>query len=312
MKHLAVLSALLLAFSLTACAQPAAQGGGSDPEREERIVTNLRFEFPQLEGTQIEITDLGPSDVSGLDRGVFVINGQQEQPFLISADDSQLWLIAAGPIDASRTAEGLAEAQRERQAAAATEAQGRAQELNTTFADLPVRGNPDAPVTVIEFSDFQCPYCARAYSTVEQLLANNPEDVRLIYVQYPLPNHPWARPASIAALCAAQQDGEAFWTLHDTYFENQRAMTPANVVERSRVALAGSDVDLDAWTTCVEDTSSPAHQQAAADLQGHMAVAQGLGVSGTPAFFINGRFINGAQPLEVFQSLVDDAKANAQ
>lgn len=311
MRFLA-LPLLVVATALAACAQPARPAGEIPAERAERILANLRFEFPQLEDLRLEVTELGPSAVPGLDQGVFVINGQQPQPFLVTADDRQLWLLATDPIDASRTPEQLAAAQREREEAAVASARERARELNETFADLPVRGNPDAPVTIVEFSDFQCPFCARAHETLKQLLANNPRDVRLIYVQYPLPHHAWARPASIAALCAAQQSGEAFWALHDAYFEQQRTMTPANLLERSRAALQGTGIDLAAWSTCVEDTSSPAHQRAAAELEGHRAVAEELGVTGTPAFFINGRFLNGAQPLEVFQSVVDAAKADAR
>jgi protein-disulfide isomerase len=307
MKALAPALLFALLVSASACAQPSAQN--NDPDRAERILANIRFEFPQLEGTRLEMETIEASDIDGLDRGAFVINGQQRQEFLVSRDDTRLYLIVADAIDVSRSADGLAEAQRERETAAVGAAQERARELNETFAGLPVRGNPNAPVTVIEFSDYQCPYCARAYTTIEQLLENNPDSVRLIYVQYPLPNHAWARPAAIASLCAAQQDGAGFWALHDGYFENQRTMTPANVMERSRGFLAGTDVDTAAWQTCVEDTSSPAHREAVAALDLGMNRAQELGVSGTPAFFINGQFLNGAQPLEVFQGVVDAARS---
>jgi|GEM_PF-1061064 len=297
---------LALLVSLAACTQPAAQS--ADPERAERILTNLRFEFPQLEGVRLDMEAIEPSGVDGLDRGVFVINGQQRQEFLVTRDDTRLYLLVGDAIDVSRTAEGLEASRRERERAAATEAQDRARELNETFAGLPVRGNPNAPVTIIEFSDYQCPYCARAFTTIEQLLENNPNDVRLIYVQYPLPNHAWARPAAIASLCAAQQDGAGFWALHDGYFEHQRTMTPGNVMERSREFLAGTGVEQTAWQACVEDTASPAHREAVAALDLGMNRAQELGVTGTPAFFVNGQFLNGAQPLEVFQNVVDAAR----
>lgn len=297
---LALLPFLLVA---AACAQPPV----SDAEREERILANLRFEFPQLGDAVLAIRDLGPSGIPGLDRGTLVINAQQEQLFLITDDDTRLYLIVAEAIDASRDAEALAAAAAEREREAALEVARRAEELERLFADLPVRGNPDAPVTIVEFSDFQCPFCARAHGTLVRLLANNPETVRLIYVQYPLPNHQWARPASMASLCAAQQDDQAFWTLHDRYFEHQREITPQNVIERSRAWLAGTGIDLDQWQTCTTDTASPAYQEAAAELERHIQVANRHGVQGTPAFFINGRFLSGAQPLEVFQAQVDAA-----
>jgi protein-disulfide isomerase len=306
MKRLTLFALLPLILAPLACAQSTAD----NTDRSQRILDNLQFEFPQLRETTLEMTEFGPSGIDGLDRGTFVINGQQEQEFLVSSDDTQFYLVITGPIDVSRDAEALAAANRERDQEALVEAGNRAEELNQTFANLPVRGNPNAPVTIIEFSDFQCPYCARAYNTIEQVLENNPNDARLIYVQYPLPNHQWARPASMATLCAAQQEDEAFWVLHDQYFENQRSMTAANVLDRSREWLAGTGVDLDEWSTCVQDAGSTSHQEARAELDKGMQVASDLGVTGTPAFFINGRFLNGAQPAEVFQAFIDDASGN--
>lgn len=305
MPRLALLALLPLIFSATACAQT----NSPDGEREDRILANLRYEFPQLQEATLEVRSLEASGIQGVDRGVLVINGQQEQIFLISRDDTQLYLVITEAIDASRDADAIAAAEQQRLAEAAREASERGDELNTTFANLPVRGNPDAPVTIVEFSDFQCPYCARAFGTVEQLLENNPDGVRLIYVQYPLANHQWAEPASLATLCAAQQDDDAFWTLHDRYFEHQREMTPANVISRSREWIETTDVDADQWQTCVTDRDSAAHREARAELDRHMEVATELGVRGTPAFFINGQFVSGAQPLEVFQSYVDAAAA---
>lgn len=306
MKRLTLFALLPLIIAPLACAQSAAD----NPDRSERILANLKFEFPQLQETNLQMNEITPSGIGGLDRGSFTINGEQQQDFLVSSDDSQFYLIITGPIDVSRSSDDLAAAVGEREREALAAASGRAAELNATFADLPVRGNPDAPVTIVEFSDFQCPYCARAFNTMEQVLENNPDNVRLIYVQYPLPNHQWARPASMASLCAAQQDDEAFWVLHDNYFENQRSMTPGNVVERSREWLTGTGVNLDQWSTCMQDTGAESHQRARAELDKGMQVAGELGVTGTPAFFINGSFLNGAQPAEVFQAYIDQASGS--
>jgi hypothetical protein len=128
--------------------------------------------------------------------------------------------------------------------------EGSYEQINERLGTIETRLDP---VTIVEFSDFQCPFCARVHGTLERLLANNPQTVRLIYVQYPLPNHQWARPASMAALCAAQQDDEAFWTLHDRYFEHQREMTPQNVVERSRNVAAAVSTSCP-YSACAETT----------------------------------------------------------
>lgn len=302
------LLALLLAFALSSSACGQAVSSDDSAERKAQLLANIVHEFPQLAQHRVEFGTIEPSGVPGLDEGTFTINGQQTQAFLVTEDDTRLYLLAGPPVDVSRTELELNEARAEREAAAANEARERADALGEIADTLPTRGNPDASVTIVEFSDFQCPYCARAFRTVEQVLEAR-DDVRLVYLHYPLPNHPWARPAALASLCAAQQDDDAFWVLHDGYFENQRAMTTANVLDKSREFLAGSGLDIDAWNTCAADASSDAHQQAAADLERDMALAQQYGVTGTPGFFINGRFLNGAQPFEAFQSVIEEAKA---
>lgn len=301
---------LALAFVLTsgsACGQAA--GTDNSAERKAQILANLVFEFPQLGDYRVEIDTLEPSGVSGLDEGSFTVNGQQTQHFLVTGDNAQLYMIAGEPVDVSRTTDELAQARADRENAVANEARERKEALDQAADGMPVRGNPDAAITIVEFSDFQCPYCARAYATMEQVVEQYGGDVRFVYLQYPLPNHPWARPASIAALCAAQQSPDAFWTLHDGYFENQGTMTPGNVLARSREFLAGADLDLEAWGTCAEDASSDAHRQAVEALQRDMALAQQYGVTGTPGFFVNGRFMNGAQPFEAFEAMIQEVRA---
>ena len=302
-------TALFLFLSVTACAQPTVEN--ADAERAERIEANLRFEFPQLAAVDIVVNAIEPMDIAGLQRGSFTINGRSEQAFLITPDDTQLFIVSGDAIDASRTAEGIAEAEQERLLEGAEEARERAVLLNETFADLPVRGNPDAPITIVEFSDFECPFCQRVVGTVERLVEEN-DDVRLVYVQYPLPNHPWARPASIAALCAAQQEPEAFWTLHDRYFEHQRSLTPETIESRTVEFLADSGVDQETWRTCMTDESSEAHREAVAQLDAGMNVAGEVGVQGTPSFFVNGRFLNGAKPYSEFESLIEAARTELE
>ncbi len=310
-----LLISAMLAFLVLGCSSPQANGQATDEtaeQRKERILTNLKFLFPQLQEHDVVMGELEASGIDGLEQGSFVINGRQTQKFLVTADDKQLFLLAADPLDVSRTSEELAALQTEQEAAAAREAQERGAELAQAVAGLPVRGNPDAPVTIVEFSDFQCPYCARAYNTVEEVLAKYPDDVKLVYVHFPLPNHPWAKPAAIAAVCAAQQNDGAFWTLHDGYFENQGSINPGNVIEKSKAFLDGADIDLDAWAACAGDAESEAYQGAEAAVEGALQMGNKFGVSGTPGFFVNGRFVSGAQPLETFEALISQAKQDVQ
>ena len=277
-----------------------------------RILDNLRVEYPTIADVEVTVDSLRETGVDGVLEGQLTIAGQAPQPFLYAGPPAErLYLLAAPPVDVSRDADEVAAAIASRDSLEAAETRSLAERIARETRDLPARGPADAPITIVEFSDFQCPYCARAAGTVAQVLAANP-DVRLVYAHLPLDNHAWAQPAALAATCAAQQTDDAFWALHDLYFRDQRSLTPANVVARSRDALGAANLNLAAWETCVRDTDSQAHQQAAASVAAQTALAGDAGVSGTPGFFINGAFVNGAQPLEVFQQAIEDVRRAPQ
>ena len=170
-----------------------------------------------------------------------------------------------------------------------------------TTQGKPVRGPKDAKVTIVEFSDFQCPYCARAHQTIsEQVMKEYDGKVKLVYKNYPLPFHPWAEPAAVAAACAFDQDPEAFWKLYDYFFTNQQQLNPQNVKEKATEALKGTKVNMDKWNDCVDN------KKTLDKVKADMAEGQTVGVSGTPAFIINGRKISGAQPFQNFKAVIDD------
>jgi protein-disulfide isomerase len=275
-------------------------------ERAQRILENLKYEIPQLRQLPVIMGDVVDGTVAGLDRGTFMVQGQTYH-YIVTEDDSQLFMLAAPAIDASRSADDLAAAYEEEQAAEARAAEETATALAEASSTLPSLGPADAPVTIVEFSDFQCPFCRRAQPTVKQLLAQYPTQVRLAYAHYPLPNHPWARPAAIATECAASQDPSLFWTLHDAYFENQGQLNPGNVLEFTRTHLSGSGIDLTAWNTCATDTASEGNQAAVGAIEAQMELGQRLDLSGTPAFFVNGTLLSGAKPLEEFVQAVEAA-----
>lgn len=175
-----------------------------------------------------------------------------------------------------------------------------------TTKGQPTKGPADAPVTLVEFSDFQCPYCARAHKTLkEQVLPAYEGKVRLVYKNFPLGFHKWAKPAAIAGECAHDQNPDAFWTLYDYFFDHQREINKNNVREKAKEALKDSKIDLAKWEACLDDPAVA--QRVDAD----MAEGQEVGVSGTPAFFINGRKVSGAQPAEKFKAIIDDELARA-
>ena len=157
----------------------------------------------------------------------------------------------------------------------------------------PVRGNPNAKIAIVEFSDFQCPFCGRVTPTLRQVESEYGDDVRIVFKHLPLSIHPKA-PAAHAASYAAQKQGK-FWEMHDKIFENQR-----DLAEETFVRYAG-ELGLD-----VEQFKKDAASKEAKDaVQKDVAEASKLGVSGTPGFFINGRFLSGAQPFPAFKSLID-------
>ena len=124
--------------------------------------------------------------------------------------------------------------------------------------------------------------------------------VRLVYKNFPLGFHKWAEPAGIAGECAFDQDPDAFWKLYTYYFDNQQQITPENVKAKSEEALKGTKVDMAKWTDCYDNKKTLERVKA------DMAEGQSVGVTGTPAFLINGRKISGAQPFQNFKAIIDD------
>ena len=152
----------------------------------------------------------------------------------------------------------------------------------------PMRGPATAKVTIVEFADFQCPFCARTTATVARILREYPNDVRIFYRHNPLSFHDRARPAADLA-AAADLDGQ-FWPMHDTLFANQGRL---------------DDKSLDLYAK--ELGVDPAKRAAAAKglVDTDLALGARLGVSGTPIFFVNGRLVQGAQPFEEFKKVID-------
>jgi protein-disulfide isomerase len=149
----------------------------------------------------------------------------------------------------------------------------------TVRADDPVKGKATASVTVVEFSDFQCPYCARATPTVNEMEAAFPQDVRVVWKHFPLSFHANAMPAALAAEAAREQGGSAkFWAMHDKLFANQAALSEAAYTQYAR------ELGLD-LARFRRDMESP---KLKARVQEDAALAQRLGVNGTPTFIVNG------------------------
>jgi predicted DsbA family dithiol-disulfide isomerase len=157
----------------------------------------------------------------------------------------------------------------------------------------PARGPATAPVTIVEFADFQCPYCKRAESSLHALLEQYPDKVRIVFRNLPLTQlHPQAQSAAEAAVCADRQG--RFWEMHDAMYADQGSLTPEALKDTAkRLGL-----NLGQFSACLSGGAP------AATLDADAKAAQDLGLSGTPYFFINGRPVDGNVPLEKFQSII--------
>jgi protein-disulfide isomerase len=159
----------------------------------------------------------------------------------------------------------------------------------------PFKGPPNAPITIVEFSDFQCSYCKRVLNVLDQVLARYPDKVKLAFRDFPILSiHPHAQKAAEAAHCAGEQG--KFWAYHDLLFEKQDAIPQTDFAEQAK-ALG---LERTAFQACIE---SRKYQE---KVERNHADGVKAGVSGTPAFFINGRLLSGAQPLEVFKAVIDE------
>lgn len=163
--------------------------------------------------------------------------------------------------------------------------------------DGPSKGPANAPVTIVEFSEFECPFCARVNPTLDQIRSTYGEKVRIVFRHLPLPMHPHALKAAEAALCA-EEEGK-FWEMHDAMFADQRNLG----IDALKAKAATLGLDAARFDECL---ASGRH---AARVQADLAEGQQVGANGTPTFFINGRYLSGAQPFEAFKELIDDELA---
>jgi len=175
--------------------------------------------------------------------------------------------------------------------------------------DGALKGNPDAEVTIIEFSDFECPFCGRFYTNTLPQLTKDYIDtgkVNLVYKDFPLPFHPSAAISAVAAECAEEQG--KFWEFHDILFDKQSEWAnigPTNSVPKFKEYAADLGLDEDQFNTCLDD------QKYADEVQADVDEAAGI-VSGTPTFLIGNdkdgyKVLVGAQPFQAFKAILDEA-----
>lgn len=281
---------LLCVTGLTACqtVKPAAPPTEAEKtQMEQRVEQYFRKVANLPPNVTLKLVDVAPADVPGfLTASLEASNGTNTQrvPLLISRDgryftQGQLIDLTTDPYQAVMA--------------------------KISLQNEPMRGNANAKVTIAEYSDFECPFCGRAYTIVEtQVMKEYGDKVRLVFKNFPLSNiHPWADSAALASACARRQSADGFWKLYDFLFQNQATITPDNVKQQAEGVIKSAGLDVAAFDTCFDS-------KAAADLvKADQAEAEMLGVRSTPTFFINGRKLEGAQPYEKFKAVIDEALA---
>ncbi len=198
-------------------------------------------------------------------------------------------------------------------AAAKDEDEGDKEDTKTVFkvpvGSSPILGNPNALVTIIEFSDFQCPFCSRVEPQLKSVRDKYGDKVRLVWKNEPLPFHPAATPAAEAAMeVRAEKGDKGFWDVHDKFFAAQKDL------------MNGKDPNIDAIVKIATDAGASADKVKAAitgqthkkEIDADNELSQDFQASGTPHFFINGRRLVGAQPLEKFEKIIDEEITKAQ
>ena len=166
--------------------------------------------------------------------------------------------------------------------------------------NLPMKGNPDAIVTIVEFSDYQCPFCSRVEPTIKQLLEDYPDKIRVVFAHLPLAFHTNALPAAKAAHAAYLQG--KFWEMHDALFENQRSLSDDFYIETARQL----ELNIEKFKSDMESPSTDSY------IEKCISDANAVGLKGTPSFLINGVQFVGAQPIDKFRAAIDEEIIRAE
>jgi protein-disulfide isomerase len=219
-------------------------------------------------GEPASTKDFEQSPIQGLKKGSAPL-GTQTLPLLISEDSN--YIILGEIIDTS--VDPLKETM-----------------SKISLEDVPLKGKETANVTVVEYSDFQCPFCKRGSQMLPQILQEYDGKIKIMYKQLPLPMHNWAKDAAIASLCAHEQGNDKFWEFHDLLFENQQDIKVENAKEEFKAFAKKIGLNENDFDKCL---GSP---EIAKRVQADIDEARSIGVSSTPTFVVNGQIVPGANP----------------
>ena len=271
---------IAVALSGSSLGAPAVQAQNPSPEElKHKVEAYLRNLFAFGPETKLAVGDFKETGLPGLLETTIVVtieDNKQDAKMWVSKDGK--FLLRGELNDMSR--DGFAE--------------NRAK-LDTKNA--PATGSPNAPITVVEFADFECPVCRNLHEALRGLLPKYPQ-VRLVFKDFPLEQvHPWARTGALAGRCAYQQEPKAFWKMYDLLYDNQDLISAENAWDKMTDYAGRAGLDTDAFKACM---TAP---EAASAVDASIANGKLLDVGSTPTLFVNGRRIVGADPHQLEQLL---------
>jgi protein-disulfide isomerase len=244
----------------------------------------VRHLYVMDKNVTVQVGEPKPSDLPGFYEVVVSAsagNAHQDFPFLVSKDGSKIMQGSFYDVTENPYKKDL-------------------DKLKTDGA--PNFGKQGAPVVIVEFSDFECPYCQKEAKVLrDNLLATYPTQVHFYFKEFPLTTlHPWAKPAAIASRCVYNQKNEAFWSYHDWVFAHQDEITPENLKDKV-LGWAKDQKDLDSLKlgACMDSKATEA------EVDKDIAQGRALGVDSTPTLFINGRRIASAAEWPMLHAVID-------
>ena len=263
-----------------AAAAPAAAGTTALPS--EDTVNSFLFQMVGYDPTVTwKVTEIRPSELPGLAEVSFVVTnaqGSNVNRLLVSADGKHAITGDILPFGAKPFDDARAKLEK--------------------GVNGPAKGPAKAAVTIVEFSDMQCPHCAKAASSIDQLLAQEP-DAHFVFQNFPLPAHNWAEKAAGYVDCVGRASNDAVWKFIQKTFDEQANITEANADEKLKAIATASGANGDEVAACAAKPDTKARVEAS------VALGKSVDVNATPTLFINGRNVPGGAPVDLLKKIVD-------
>lgn len=246
------------------------QGAIPIPRGEFPVLMTTDGKFLIINSEIIDVSKFKDSKLAGFKEGSFTMGGRQTVPVFISGNGKFLVL---GTEIYDTTVDPQKEIMEK-----------------ISLKGVPTKGADNAKVVIVEYSDFQCPFCKRGKDMLPQILKEYDGKIKIAFKQLPLKNHNWAMPAAVAAVCSYEQGNDKFWAFHDKLFDSQKDITLENSKEKFNQYAKEVGLDTKKFDTCLNS------KEVKAKVESQMKEATEVGVQSTPTFVVNGMIVPGANP----------------